>query len=553
MNSRGSLNPAMALAPHFLILLRPKLPLARRMPTSLWKRFQKYFLAYDDLGFSLDISRMRFPDDFFEKMQARAQQAFASMRDLENGAIANPDEKRMVGHYWLRTPPLAPNDELRRDIEETNARIKTFAADIRSGKIKGSQGDPFRHVLLIGIGGSALGPQFVSDALGVTDDAITLHFFDNTDPDGFDRVLAKLGATLKATLVLVISKSGGTKETRNGMLEAAARFKKSGLDFARQAVAVTGLESELDRHAVAEGWLARFPMFDWIGGRTSVMSAVGLLPAALAGIDIDRFLAGAAGMDEHTRSEAVPENAAMLLALMWHYAGNGKGEKDMVILPYKDRLLLFSRYLQQLVMESLGKERDLEGNIVHQGIAVYGNKGSTDQHAYVQQLRDGVPNFFATLIEVQKDREAERFEVEPGVTSGDYLHGFLRGTRTALYENGRESITISISEVNAFTVGALIALYERAVGFYGSLVGINAYHQPGVEAGKKAATDVLNLQRTLRDALPARPGKTAQELAAEVGADPEDVFHVLRHLGANDVAVGETGKSPGEIRFFRQS
>ena len=132
----------------------------------------------------------------------------------------------------------------------------------------------------------------------------------------------------------------------------------------------------------------------------------------------------------------------MLLALMWFHAGNGRGEKDMVILPYKDRLALFSKYLQQLVMESLGKEKDSDGNVVHQGIAVYGNKGSTDQHAYVQQLRDGVQNFFVTFIEVERDRAGERMEVEPGVTSGDYLQGFLRGTRAALYENGRESITI---------------------------------------------------------------------------------------------------------------
>ena len=146
-------------------------------------------------------------------------------------------------------------------------------------------------------------------------------------------------------------------------------------------------------------------MYDWVGGRTSVMSAVGLVPAALQGFDIDRFLAGAAAMDaQHARSRARTQNAAMLLALMWHYAGNGRGEKDMVILPYKDRLMLFSKYLQQLVMESLGKEKDLDGNVVHQGIAVYGNKGSTDQHAYVQQLRDGVPNFFVTFIEVRKDR-----------------------------------------------------------------------------------------------------------------------------------------------------
>src|SRR5206468_1655554 len=174
------------------------------------------------------------------------------------------------------------------------------------------------------------------------------------------------------------------------------------------------------------------------------------------------------------RTPDAAQNAAMWLALMWFYIGNGRGEKDMVILPYKDRLALFSKYLQQLVMESLGKKKDLDGNVVHQGIAVYGNKGSTDQHAYVQQLRDGILNFFVTFIEVEKDRNGALLEVEPSVTSGDYLHGFLRGTRSALYESGRESITVSLPEVNEFNVGALIALYERAVGFYGSLININA-------------------------------------------------------------------------------
>jgi glucose-6-phosphate isomerase len=277
-------------------------------------------------------------------------------------------------------------------------------------------------------------------------------------------------------------------------------------------------------------------MPDWIGGRTSVMSAVGLLPMALQGFDIDAFLAGAAAMDERTRVPDVAQNAAMLLALMWYYVGNGKGEKDMVVLPYKDRLALFTKYLQQLVMESLGKEKNLTGEIVHQGIAVYGNKGSTDQHSYVQQLRDGVLNFFVTFVEVRNDRRNARFEVEDGITSGDYLEGFLRGTRSALYEKGRESITMSIPEVNAFYVGALIALYERAVGFYGSLVNINAYDQPGVEAGKKAASKLLQLQKQVREELSGE-GKTAEEIARSVDADPEDVFHLLRHLASNDARI----------------
>src|SRR5947199_7228201 len=416
---------------------------------------------------------MRFPDDFLRSMGARAQKAFSEMRQLEAGAIVNADERRMVGHYWLRAPELAPNASLRNDVEETNARIKKFAADVHAGDMAPSKGK-FRHLLLIGIGGSALGPQFVADALGNAGDPMDAFFFDNTDPDGFDRVWGKLKDKLDETLVIVISKSGGTKDTRNGMVEAELQYRAGRLDFTRHAVAVTGVGSELERHAQENDWLARFPMHDWVGGRTSVMSAVGLLPMALLGFEIDRFLEGAAAMDQLTRVDVVEQNAAMLLALMWFYAGEGQGAKDMVILPYKDRLALFSRYLQQLVMESLGKEKDRNGKIVYQGIAVYGNKGSTDQHAYVQELRDGVLNFFVTFIEVQKDRTATPVKVENDFTSGDYLHGFLRGTRKALFDKGRESITIGIPDVKAFSVGALIEPYERAVCFYGSFASVDS-------------------------------------------------------------------------------
>src|ERR1019366_818097 len=216
-----------------------------------------------------------------------------------------------------------------------------------------------------------------------------------------------------------------------------------------------------------------------------------------------------------------------------------RGAKDMVVLPYKDRLLLFSRYLQQLVMESLGKELDLQGRVVNQGIAVYGNKGSTDQHAYVQQLREGVNNFFVTFIEVLKARDAKiSLEVEPGITAGDYLQGFLLGTRDALSEKDRFSITLTLPDVSPRSLGMLIALYERVVGLYASLVGINAYHQPGVEAGKKAAGGVIALKQKLTAALKAAPGKsfTAEQLAAAIGVPDEKtdlVFKILEHLVAN--------------------
>ncbi|MFI5355891.1 MAG: glucose-6-phosphate isomerase [Opitutales bacterium] len=512
-----------------------------------WTRFKKYYYQNPELGLALDISRIPFPDEFLADMEAPMQQAFAGMAALEAGAIANPDEQRMVGHYWLRDPEHAPTPELRTEIRSTLTSIKRFATQIHLGKIKTASGGVFTHLLVIGIGGSALGPQLVNHALGQPGaDKLTVSFFDNTDPDGIDYVLAGLSGKLPATLVVVISKSGGTAETRNGMLEAIAAFKAVGIPPARHFVAVTGVGSKLDLVAEKEGWLARFPMWDWVGGRTSELCAVGLLPAALQGIDVDALLAGAAAMDEVTRNRVTRKNPAALLALMWHFATDGRGAKDMVVLPYKDRLLLFSRYLQQLVMESLGKERDLQGRIVNQGIAVYGNKGSTDQHAYVQQLREGVNNFFLTFIEVLKDRAAPAsLEVEPSVTSGDFLQGFYLGTRDALSEKDRASITITLDDVSPRSLGLLIALYERVVGLYASLIGINAYHQPGVEAGKKAAGGVIALKLKLAATLQAHPGAsfTAEQLATEVSGDPELTFKILEHLAANR-AVRKLSRTP---------
>jgi glucose-6-phosphate isomerase len=319
----------------------------------------------------------------------------------------------------------------------------------------------------------------------------------------------------------------------------------------RHAVAVTMAGSHLDKQADSEGWLARIPMFDWVGGRTSELSAVGLLPAALQGIDIVRMLAGAAACDAATRVHETRRNPAALMALMWYVATDGKGKKDLVVLPYKDRLLLFSRYLQQLVMESLGKQLDLDGRRVEQGIAVYGNKGSTDQHAFVQQLRDGVNNFFVTFVRVLESGGSP-LEVEPGVTAGDYLHGFLVGTREALYGNDRQSMTITVRRVDARTIGALIALFERAVGLYASLIHINAYHQPGVEAGKKAAAAVLSLQAKAQAALSSSP-QTATQIAAAIGAgdSAESIYLILEHLAANGRAKFTPAADPGDTTFAR--
>ncbi|KAK9109095.1 hypothetical protein Sjap_017155 [Stephania japonica] len=424
---------------------------------ALWHRYVDWMYQHKELGLFLDVSRIGFTDEFLEEMEPRFEAAFRAMRDLEKGAIANPDEGRMVGHYWLRSPELAPNPFLRSQIEDTLDAICKFADDIISGKIKppSSPDGRFTQILSVGIGGSALGPQFVSEALAPDNPPLKIRFIDNTDPAGIDHQIAQLGPELASTLVIVISKSGGTPETRNGLLEVQKAFREAGLEFSKQ----------------------------------------------------------------------IKTNPAALLAFCWYWATDGVGSKDMVVIPYKDSLLLFSRYLQQLVMESLGKEFDLAGNRV---------------------LRDRPPG--------------HDWELEPGVTCGDYLFGMLQGTRSALYSNDRESITVTVQEVTPRSVGAMVALYERAVGIYASLVNINAYHQPGVEAGKKAAGEVLALQKRVLAVLneasckdPVEP-LTLDEIADRCHASEhiEMIYKIIAHMAANDralIAEGSCG-SPRSVKVF---
>lgn len=510
-----------------------------------WQRFCDLLWYDDQLGFWLDISRMAVEPAHLDQLRGPMGDALAAMARLEAGAIANPDEQRMVGHYWLRAPELAPDPAITSHLHQELDRLEAFGREVLAA-------GRFTDVLWIGIGGSGLGPILMIRALQCQGRGLPFHFIDNVDPQGIRRCLDGLADRLASTLVVVVSKSGGTPEPRIGMLQARARLEACGGNWSGQAVAITMRQSQLDQLAEREGWLARFDMLDWVGGRTSITSAVGLLPGALIGADIRAFLAGAAAMDRATREPVLERNPAALLAAAWHVAGEGRGRRDMVMLPYRDRLEVFSRYLQQLVMESLGKRLNRQGEVVHQGLAVYGNKGSTDQHAYVQQLRDGVDNFFVNFIEALDD--PADLPALAGEHPGDVIEGFLLGTRAALQEGGRQSLTISLRRFDETALGALVALFERAVGLYAELVDVNAYDQPGVEAGKKAAAAILDLQQRLEallaDGQPRDLARLQMELACE---DPEPLFWILRHLCANGRGYGAEGDwgRPGQMRFCR--
>lgn len=445
--------------------------------------------------------------------------AMAAMAELERGAIANPSEGRQVGHYWLRAPELAPDG---------GAAIRATHEQIRA-LCEGSD----NNVLLIGIGGSALGPELAIDALAPSKERFFI--LDSADPTGIQDTLKRIDPS--QTTVIVASKSGRTAETRIALRAAQAHWAAEGQAFADSAIAITTAGSELAQ--LAEGWRATIPVWDWVGGRTSITSAVGLLPMALMGIDIDAFLAGAAAMDRWTRQ---PTNPAARMAAAWAAAG----ERSWVMLPYADHLKHLGRYMQQLAMESLGKSHTRSGRAIHHGRAVYGNKGSADQHALVQQLRDGPDDVLVHFIAVHPGPMSSPLLQDAADTQLSLLHG----TRSALNEVGRPTVSITLPDLSPHTLGALIALFERAVGLFAELVDINAYDQPGVEAGKQAATGLVDDIHRVERALSTTP-KTAETIGDELGIPTEISWHICTHLCNARRAKSSRGSLISQDRFSK--
>lgn len=502
---------------------------------SAWsERCAKYTMIDGDSAFQINFAGMKFSDTGLAGLEPEFVKVHAEMQKIENGEIKNPDENRKVTHFTDRC--VYPGSAEFSDVE-------AFAAGIRSDSICGATGKRFEYAIINGIGGSALGPQLVQMAINgpywneldteARKGNLKIYFLDNTDTAGAADALRV--CKLESTLVVNISKSGGTQETKNNMILLMDAFEAAGLPFAKHACAITMKGSELDQLANRQQWLRIFEMADSIGGRTSVTSIVGHLPAALAGVDFLSLLNGACHMDTLTRNPDLYANPAYMLSAMWYLAGNGKGDKNMVIVPYSDRLVLLSRYLQQLVMESLGKELDLDGNVVHQGLSVFGNKGGTDAHAFIQQLNDGRNDFFITFIEVLEDALAA--PVSTGIAMGDYLHGFLTGLSNALRSHDRSVIEMRIQRIDPFNLGMIIAIYERAVAAYAELIHINAFHQPGVQAYKLASKGVIKLLTGLETSLSAIAPftGTAREITGKLNLSEQEyeVEGILAKLSAN--------------------
>ena len=366
----------------------------------------------------------------------------------------------------------------------------------------------FDNLVVLGIGGSALGAKAVFNALCHPYHNLLLRnerrglrvfFCDNIDPDGFQPLLEILN--LKKTVFNVITKSGETAETvAQFMVVKRLLEKKVGKTYRGHIVITTDpLKGELRKIANEEGYKT-FHAPTNVGGRYSVLSAVGLLPSALAGVDIKKLLAGARYMDEVCNTNDIWKNPAYMSAIL-QYLAYKKGKNISVIMPYSSSLRDFAEWYIQLWAESLGKRANLKGEIVNIGPTPLKAVGTTDQHSQLQLFMEGPYDKVITFIKVEKFKDKvsipKMFEdfkeigYLGGHTMAELFKAELAATRIAMTKNKRMNYTVVLPEINPFTFGQLLFFFEVQTAFAGGLFGINPFDQPGVEEGKRLTYGIM--------------------------------------------------------------
>ena len=466
-------------------------------------------------GFTLDMSGFADMSSAEAEYKEKCAVAMSILADIESGKIVNTSEKRAVDHYNHRKP-----EEL---LSRTDCPAKSLSKslemwdDVRRRISAYFSSHPTIHdVIFNGIGGSFLGPLMMYVACGDPKQLPRLHFVANTDPESFSAVVMHRVESIGGTLMVHMSKSGSTAETKGNMLAYIALLEKSGItSVGEHNMAITTRGSQLEDFARKRGFAEIFPMCQETGGRTSVVSAIGMVPCACAGIDFGGFLRGMSDMDVMTRRAEMRQNPAMMVAIGIERL---KPRKNMIVLGYSDALREFAHYLQQLYMESLGKEFDADDRVVlHDGQTVFGGVGTGEQHAFMQQVQKGLEDCFVRFVSFRRRRADFAFppSASGAGSMGRQLLGFLRGTQQALHENKRAYMAQTVEQCDMYNLGLLIALEERIVTFLAAFRHINAYDQPGVQDGKLAADGMNKLgnamcQYILQLLLPrAADGKSA--------------------------------------------
>ena len=483
-------------------------------------------LCVNAAGLDLDLSKQPWSlDDLTICIDLARQGGVEAARDRQfAGAVVNRSEGRAALHMALRAPKgsdfRAEGQPVSAEIDAMRDRMAAFAGAIRSGALKGATGQPYRSVLHIGIGGSDFGPRLVWEALRPVAPSIDLRFVANVDPA--EIALALAGLDPAETLVVVVSKTFTTQETLTNA-QAARAWLRAGLGQGGDAhlVAVSAAPEAARAFGVSQAQV--FGFRDWVGGRYSVWSAVGLSCAiGLGGEAFEALLAGAAAMDDHFRAAPLAENAPVLLALAHIFNRNGMGRPVRAVAPYAQRLRLLANFLQQLEMESNGKRVTTDGQpVAHPtAAAVFGDAGTNVQHAFFQLMHQGTEVIPADIIAVREASEGDaaaqtillanavaqaealmvgraESEVRAELASASSQSGGLAPAEIDAqapqrsFPGDRPSAFILIDRLTPERLGALLALYEHKTFVEGVLWGINSFDQWGVELGKSLAAQVL--------------------------------------------------------------
>ncbi|MBU4259924.1 MAG: glucose-6-phosphate isomerase [Desulfobacteraceae bacterium] len=471
-------------------------------------RLEKFSLKHKHIFY--DFSRQRVDEKamslLFELAEARQlKEQFISMM---NGEKVNVSENRAALHTASRNfsgnSIFTDEKDVMPEIIKIRENIREFASEVHNGKIKGSTGRPFKHVVVIGIGGSYLGTEFVSRALeAFADKDIGIHFLSNVDIHNFGNIVSKIDP--ETTLWIVISKSYTTAETTANTNLAVSFMKEKGLDPSKHLVTVTSKGSPGDDPA--NPVLASFHMFDFIGGRYSVTSAVGGVPLSLyLGYEkFEQLLKGAEEMDIHAKDSPCEKNIPLIAALISIWNNNFLGYETQAIIPYASPLQKLAPHIQQLSMESNGKSVTQEGHSLDEpaGAVVFGEPGTNAQHSFFQLAHQGRP-FPIEFIGVINPQYNQYDYKSKRVTNHQELWANLISQPAALalgkedknkaknFPGNRPSSTILINDLSPESIGRLLSFYEAKTVFEAFIWGINPFDQFGVELGKKLATNIRN-------------------------------------------------------------
>ena len=484
-------------------------------------RTKKFHMQWND--FLIDYSKNIITDETKKYLLELANEVDLKDAIIKyfKGDLINQTENRAVLHTALRAPSnaniMVDGMNVMPEIVAVKNKIKNFTEQIISGEQKGFTNLPFTDIVNIGIGGSDLGPAMVVEALQFYKNHLNVHFVSNIDGDHVNEVIKKLNP--ETTLFVIVSKTFTTQETLSNSETIREWFLKSAKqeDVAKHFVAVSTNIQKVSEFGIHPDNI--FPMWDWVGGRFSLWSAVGLsISLAVGYANFEKLLIGAHDMDEHFRTTPFENNIPVILALLSIWYNNFFGAESEALIPYSQYLQKLAPYLQQGIMESNGKSIDRDGNPVNYqtGTIIWGEPGTNSQHAFFQLIHQGtkliptdfigfvhslygnqnhheklMSNFFAQTEALLNGKSAEQVEAEfkkQGITKEQAA--FLMPFK--VFSGNRPTNTFLIKQLTPETLGSLIALYEHKIFVQGVIWNIFSYDQWGVELGKQLANSILD-------------------------------------------------------------